>query len=65
MRPTAYVASHGLIYVNADLTTDFPATGGLVQIDDEILAYQNHANGTFQVARNGRGMLGTTPSGQT
>ena len=63
VRPTAYVASHGLIYVNADLTTDFPATGGLVQIDDEILAYQGHANGTFQVARNGRGLLGTTPSG--
>jgi hypothetical protein len=63
VRPNAYVAAHGLVYVNADLTVDFPQTGGLVQIDDEILAYQGHANGTFQVARNGRGLLGTKPQG--
>ncbi len=63
VRPSAYAAAHGLVYVNADLTTDYPASGGLVQIDDEILAYQGHANGSFQVARNGRGLLGTKPSG--
>lgn len=63
VRPTGYVAAQGVVYTGQDLTPDFPATGGLVQIDDEILAYEAHANGTFTIARNARGLLGTKPSG--
>ncbi|MEQ1632045.1 MAG: hypothetical protein ABL997_06705, partial [Planctomycetota bacterium] len=63
VRPTAYVAAQGLVYAGADLTTDFPPGGGLVQIGDEILAYQAHAGGTFTIARNARGLLGTKPRG--
>ena len=63
VRPTAYVAAQGLVYAGADLTPDFPAGGGLVQVGDEILAYQSHAGGTFTVARNARGLLGTQPRG--
>ncbi|MBL9078620.1 MAG: hypothetical protein JNL08_14005 [Planctomycetes bacterium] len=36
-----------------------PTTGGLLQIDGEILAYQARNNGTFTVAANGRGLLNT------
>ncbi len=61
---TALAAPQGLLYLGADLTSDFPSGGGLVQIDGEILAYQSHANGSFQIARNGRGLLGTEPQAQ-
>ncbi|MCA8973757.1 MAG: hypothetical protein KDC98_03505 [Planctomycetes bacterium] len=37
----------------------YPTTGGLVMIDDEILAYKDRSDGQFTVATNGRGMLGT------
>lgn len=42
-------------------TADWPKTGGLVQIDGEILAYRDLQDGEFTVAVNGRGMLGTEP----
>ncbi|MHC4899591.1 MAG: hypothetical protein ACYTGW_21070, partial [Planctomycetota bacterium] len=49
----------GTITVAQDLTRLTPNYGGLVMIDDEILAFQSHAGGVFQVAENGRGLLGT------
>ena len=49
----------GTITVDQDLTRLTPDYGGLVMIDGEILAYQSHAGGRFQVAENGRGLLGT------
>jgi hypothetical protein len=57
------VTSAGPLYFANDITPAFPQTGGLVQIDDEVVAYQTHADGTFQVAVNGRGMLNTQPRG--
>ncbi|MCC6673272.1 MAG: hypothetical protein IT458_19570, partial [Planctomycetes bacterium] len=38
-----------------------PPTGGLLRIDDEILAYSEYQSGRFTVARSGRGLLGTQP----
>jgi len=49
----------GTITVAQDLTQLTPNYGGLVMIDDEILAYNSHAGGVFQVAENGRGLLDT------
>jgi hypothetical protein len=45
--------------VGGDMTAEYPVQGGLVAIDGEILAFQSHENGRFQVARNGRGLLHT------
>jgi hypothetical protein len=42
-----------------DLSATYPAGGGLLLIDGEILAYQQRANGEFTLAGNGRGLLGT------
>ncbi len=43
----------------------FAATGGMLQIDEELIAYQNYdvSTGRVSVAQNGRGMLGTLPRG--
>jgi len=49
----------GTITVAQDLTQLTPNYGGLVMIDGEILAFKSHAGGAFQVAQNGRGLLGT------
>ena len=51
--PTMLVGSNGPVYFPNDVTPAFPQTGGLVQIGGEVLAYQTHADGTFQVAING------------
>ncbi|MCA3007382.1 MAG: hypothetical protein INH34_03290 [Phycisphaerales bacterium] len=59
--PTMLVASSGPVYFANDITPALPQTGGLVQIGGEVLAYQTHADGTFQVAINGRGLLNTQP----
>ncbi|MEZ6037714.1 MAG: hypothetical protein R3F29_09560 [Planctomycetota bacterium] len=53
----------GTLWSSSDVSAQFPPTGGLVQIDQEILAYQSRANGVFQVAQNGRGLLGTKAKG--
>jgi hypothetical protein len=41
----------------------FPQAGGLVQVDDEILAYQVRADAVFTVAVNGRGLLNSEARG--
>ncbi len=43
------------------LTTEYPDWGGLVMIGGEILAVKSHSGGSFQVATEGRGLLGTLP----
>ncbi|MBL8727724.1 MAG: hypothetical protein JNM25_04785 [Planctomycetes bacterium] len=55
---TTYNAA-GADWRQAGLADAYPATGGLVQIDGEILAYQSRADGAFTVATNGRGLLNT------
>ncbi len=47
----------------ADLSAAYPQTGGLVQVDDEVIAYSAVADGVFTVAQNGRGLLNTEPRG--
>jgi len=47
----------------ADLSGQFPESGGLIQVDDEIMAYSARANGVFTIANNGRGLLNTEPRG--
>jgi hypothetical protein len=44
-----------------DLTALHPERGGLVAIDGEIIAYRSRSNGRFEIAANGRGLLGTEP----
>jgi len=52
--------SAGAQWMNGvDLTGNYPQYGGLVQIDDEILAYTQHQDGVFTVSQNGRGLLNT------
>lgn len=46
-----------------DLSAAYPEAGGLVQIDDEIIAYSARANGVFTIAQNARGMLNTEARG--
>jgi len=46
-----------------DLSAAYPQAGGLVQIDDEIMAYSARANGIFTIAQNARGLLNTEPRG--
>ena len=53
----------GTITVAQDLTQLTPNYGGLVMIDGEILAFQSQAGGVFQIAVNGRGLLGTEARG--
>ncbi len=48
-------------WTQAGLADAYPSTGGLVQIDGEVLAYQSRVDGTFTVAVNGRGLLHTDP----
>lgn len=58
-----FLNSAGAVNTQNDLSTLFPATGGLVAIDGEILAYQSHAAGEFTIATNARGLLNTEPRG--
>ncbi|MCB9878465.1 MAG: hypothetical protein H6835_12770 [Planctomycetes bacterium] len=53
----------GTLWSSTEVSSMFPQNGGLVQIDQEILAYQSRANGVFQVAQNGRALLGTKAKG--
>lgn len=53
--------SWGTITTAADLTQAWPAEGGLMMIDQEIIAYRSRADGSFEVATEGRGLLGTEP----
>jgi hypothetical protein len=47
------------VFESRRLTSEYPQAGGLVAIGDEIVAYRSHADGRFEVAANGRAMLGT------
>ncbi|MCR9246755.1 MAG: hypothetical protein NXI31_17105 [bacterium] len=47
-----------IVFTNRQVD-NWPETGGLVQIDGEILAYRQRTLGEFTVAINGRGLLGT------
>lgn len=47
----------------SDLSGAFPEAGGLIQVDDEIMAYSARANGVFTIANNGRGLLNTEARG--
>lgn len=38
----------------------FPATGGVISIDSELMTYSSHNETTITVASDGRGALGTT-----
>jgi len=51
--------SYGTIGVRNQMTQSYPQEGGLLRIDNELIAYKSHADGVFQVAENGRGLLGT------
>ena len=45
----------------------FPANGGMLQIDGELIVYQSHdvGSGRVVVAQGGRGVLGTEPRGHS
>jgi hypothetical protein len=53
----------GQFFDGSDRTTQFPKDGGLLLVDDEILAYSSQQGGEFQVAKNGRGLLGSKERG--
>ncbi len=57
--PNLRLFPYGPLQTNNDMTQLLPTAGGLVDIDGEIIAYQSHEDGRFQVADQGRGMLGT------
>ncbi|GDY01679.1 hypothetical protein LBMAG49_10080 [Planctomycetota bacterium] len=61
--PFGEVRAQGLWVGGQDYSAALPATGGLVQIDGEVLAYQTGQDGTFQIAKNGRGLIGSEPRG--
>jgi hypothetical protein len=55
--------SAGGLWFQNDLSAALPRGGGLVQIGTEIVAYQSHQDGVFQVAQNGRGLLNSQARG--
>ncbi len=59
LKNNAFVEAQGLWYGGGDVTAALPAGGGLLQIDDEILAYSARDAGTVAIAKNGRGLLHT------
>jgi len=61
VRVNLLITPQGDLAINGDLSSQTPVNGGLVAIDGEIMAYRSHAAGVFQVAQNGRGLLGTQP----
>ncbi len=61
VRTDLVVTPYGYATFNGDLTRTVPQAGGLVSIDGEILAYESHSDGTFVIASEGRGLLGSEP----
>lgn len=59
LHPSVTYNSAGPWWAPTQIVDQFPTTGGLLQIDGEILAYQSRVDGTFTVATNGRGLLHT------
>ena len=53
---------------SGDFLNSFPESGGLIQIDDEIIAYtarnsRDQSTGVIEFSANGRGLLNTEPRG--
>lgn len=63
VNPLYYNNSMGAVWSGRDLSAQYPENGGLVQIDDEVMAYTQRSNGVFTVAQNGRGLLNTEARG--
>ncbi|MBX3464478.1 MAG: hypothetical protein KF830_15015 [Planctomycetes bacterium] len=57
--PSMTYTAAGPLWTQASLVDSYPATGGLLQVDGEVLAYQARSGATFTVAANGRGLLNT------
>ncbi len=55
--------SAGAEWTQSDLSALIPKGGGLIAIDTEIVAFASHQDGVFQIAQNGRGLLGTETRG--
>jgi hypothetical protein len=55
VNPLYYNNSVGAVWSGVDLSAQYPAAGGLLQVDDEVMAYSARANGVFTLAQNGRG----------
>ncbi|MFT4512115.1 MAG: hypothetical protein ACI89X_001405 [Planctomycetota bacterium] len=63
VNPLYYNNSVGTVWAGRDLSADYPQNGGLIQVDDEVMAYSARANGVFTIAQNGRGLLNTDARG--
>lgn len=63
VEPGLTLLSGGPAGLGNGILNGFPTAGGLVQIDDEILAYQVRADAVFTVAVNGRGLLNSEARG--
>ncbi len=61
--PLYYNNSIGAVWAGRDLSSNYPENGGLLQVDDEVMAYSARSNGVFTIAQNGRGLLNTEPRG--
>jgi hypothetical protein len=61
--PLYYNNSIGAVWAGRDLSANYPENGGLIQVDDEVMAYSARANGVFTIAQNGRGLLNTEARG--
>lgn len=61
--PELTMAASGPIWQAGDRSAAYPPGGGLLWIDGEIIAYQSRADGQFQIAADGRGLLNTQPRG--
>ncbi|MGK0153910.1 MAG: hypothetical protein ACI9SE_000859 [Neolewinella sp.] len=63
VNPLYYNNSVGAVWAGRDLSANYPQGGGLIQVDDEVMAYSARDNGIFTIAQNGRGLLNTDPRG--
>lgn len=59
VNPGMTYTSVGPVFFQNDLSANFPAGGGLLWLDGEVIAYQSRKDGEFTIATNGRGLLGT------
>ena len=59
IRKHTKLESFGPLGVSRNMTQTYPRNGGLLQIDQEIIAYKSYSDAIFQVAEQGRGLLGT------
>jgi hypothetical protein len=59
VNPGMTYTSIGPVFYQNDLSANYPAGGGLLWIDGELMAYQSRKDGEFTLATNGRGLLNT------